>query len=54
MVIDAAGASRDDWNGALEAMTGYGLSVTPDDRAKILDYLATALGPNAKAPPAAR
>jgi hypothetical protein len=26
-------------------MTGYGLSVTPEDRTKILDYLATALGP---------
>jgi hypothetical protein len=52
-VIDAAGASREDWNGALDAMTGFGLSVTPEDRAKILEYLATALGPGAK-PAAAR
>lgn len=49
MVVDAAGASRSDWSATLEAMTGYGLSVTPEDRIKILDYLSTALGPNAKA-----
>jgi hypothetical protein len=47
MVVDAAGASRSDWSATLEAMTGYGLSVTPEDRTKILDYLATALGPKA-------
>jgi hypothetical protein len=44
-VIDAAGSSRSAWNATLDAMTGYGLSVTPEDRTKILDYLATALGP---------
>jgi hypothetical protein len=48
MVIEAAGASRDDWSGAIEAMTSYGLKVSPEDRAKILDYLATALGPGSK------
>ena len=26
-------------------MTSYGLRVSPEDRAKILDYLVTALGP---------
>lgn len=49
MVVHAAGASREAWNGALDAMAAYGLSVTPEDRAKILDYLATALGPPAAA-----
>src|ERR1700733_8442562 len=28
----AAGVSRDDWNGALEEMTSYGLKVTPAQR----------------------
>jgi hypothetical protein len=48
MVFDAAGISRDDWNGAIEEMTSYGLKVTPEERNQILDYLATYLGPTAK------
>jgi hypothetical protein len=48
-LFDAAGISRDDWNGALEEMTSYGLKVTPEERAMILEYLATYLGPSAKA-----
>jgi hypothetical protein len=48
MVFDAAGISREDWNGALEEMTSYGLKMTPDERAQILEYLATFLGPSAK------
>ena len=44
----AAGVSRDDWNGALEEMTSYGLKVTPEQREQILEYLATFLGPSAK------
>jgi hypothetical protein len=47
-LFDAAGISRDDWNGALDEMAGYGLKVTPDERALILEYLATYLGPSAK------
>ncbi len=49
MVFDAAGISRDDWDGAIEEMTSYGLKVTPDERAQILEYLSTYLGPTAKA-----
>ena len=45
--FDAAGASRDDWNGALDEMTGYGLKVTPQERDDS-EYLATYLGPSAK------
>jgi hypothetical protein len=45
-VLEGAGASRESWDGAIEQMVGYGLSVTPDERAKILDYLATYLGPD--------
>jgi len=48
-LFDAAGVSRDDWNGALDEMVGYGLKVTPEERAQILEYLATYLGPSAKA-----
>jgi mono/diheme cytochrome c family protein len=44
----AAGVSREDWSGALEEMTGYGLKVTPEQREQILEYLATYLGPSAK------
>jgi hypothetical protein len=47
-LFDAAGISRDDWNGAIEEMTGYGLKVTPEERVLILEYLATYLGPSAK------
>ena len=32
-LFDAAGVSRDDWNGALDEMVGYGLKVTPEERA---------------------
>jgi hypothetical protein len=53
MVFAAAGASRDDWKGAVEEMASYGMKVTPEEQARILEYLATYLGPtsNANAPP---
>jgi mono/diheme cytochrome c family protein len=47
-LVAAAGASREDWDGAIDEMIGNGLHVTPEDRAKILDYLATALGPSSQ------
>jgi hypothetical protein len=47
-VVAAAGASREDWDGAIDEMIGNGLHITPDDRAKVLDYLATALGPSSQ------
>src|ERR1700691_1459306 len=49
-VLEGAGASREAWDGAIEQMVGYGLMVTAEQRAMILDYLAIYLGPN---PPAA-
>lgn len=45
MVFDAAGFGRRDWNSALEEMTANGMNISADDREKILDYLATFLGP---------
>ena len=50
-VVDSAGIRRGAWNALLDNMAGYGLRITADQRAKILDYLATYLGPNP--PPAA-
>ena len=50
MVLDAAGLTREGWNDAIEEMVGYGLNVSPGERALILEYLASFLGPNAKKP----
>lgn len=48
---ESAGLTRDGWDGVLNDMETYGLDISADDRKKILDYLATYLGPNP--PPAA-
>lgn len=53
VVVDATGLSREDWNAVIEEMvTSNGMSVTSEERAKILNYLSNYLGPSAK--PAAR
>jgi mono/diheme cytochrome c family protein len=57
---ESAGVPRQAWSDLLDDMKQYGLQLAPDQRAKILDYLATYLGPNpppktaaaAPAPPA--
>lgn len=43
---ESAGIPRDAWEGILDAMKQYGLHLSPEQRTKILDYLATYLGPN--------
>ena len=43
-VLDSAGIRRGAWNAVLDNMKGFGLRVSDDQRAKILDYLATYLG----------
>ena len=43
--VVASNETRETWNTLLDSMTSYGLRVSPEDRAKILDYLVTALGP---------
>ena len=48
MVFDAAGQTREGWNGTIEEMAGYGLKVSPGERAQILEYLTSFLGPDAK------
>ena len=39
------GRSEENWNGTIDEMTGYGLRVSPAERALILKYLATYLPP---------
>jgi hypothetical protein len=45
MVFEAAGISRGDWDMSLEEMTANGMNISAEDRAKILAYLSTYLGP---------
>jgi hypothetical protein len=45
MVFDAAGISRGEWDMSLEEMTANGMNISAEDRAKILAYLSTYLGP---------
>ncbi len=49
-VLDSSGIPRGAWNAVLDNMKGFGLRISADQRAKILDYLGTYLGP--KPPPA--
>ena len=43
---ESAGIPRDSWDDLLDSMKQYGLRIPPDQRARILDYLGTYLGPN--------
>jgi hypothetical protein len=46
MVVGEAGSTRDEWKTLInEMINNYGADIAPGDQAKILDYLATALGP---------
>jgi mono/diheme cytochrome c family protein len=45
-LIESAGVPRAAWSDLLDDMKQYGLRLAPDQRAKILDYLGTYLGPN--------
>jgi hypothetical protein len=50
MVVAAAGLTREGWDSTIEEMTGYGLKVSPGERAQLLEYLVSFLGPEAKKP----
>jgi mono/diheme cytochrome c family protein len=50
MVYDAAGQTREGWNGTIEEMAGYGMKLSAAERAQILEYLTSFLGPEAKKP----
>jgi len=45
-LVESAGVPRSTWNDLLDSMKQYGLRLKPEQRAKILDYLGTYLGPN--------
>ena len=52
VLIGASGQNLASWVSTLDQMEGNGLQVTPDERAKIIEYLATFLGPRKTAPAA--
>jgi len=54
MVLAAAGMNREGWNSTIEEMIGNGMHVDAEDRAKILDYLSSALGPKSAPDPVNR
>ncbi|MEJ2375229.1 MAG: cytochrome c [Pseudolabrys sp.] len=45
-LVESAGVPRSTWKDLLDSMKQYGLRITPDQRAKILDYLGTYMGPH--------
>lgn len=45
-LVESAGIGRDDWASVIKGMGQYGLRISPAEREKILDYLATYLGPH--------
>jgi mono/diheme cytochrome c family protein len=51
-VKDSAGIRRDAWDAELEDMQQRGMELKPHERKKILEYLATYLGPNPPKAPA--
>jgi hypothetical protein len=54
MLYAAAGMDRIGWSSTIDEMISYGLRVTPEEQAKILDYLSSFLGPQAGRKPAAQ
>lgn len=49
-LVESAGIGRDAWSSVINGMRQFGLKLQPAERAKILDYLATYLGPTPPAP----
>jgi mono/diheme cytochrome c family protein len=49
-VMGRVGADEAGWAGTLDEMESNGLYISPDERKKIIEYLATYLGPNGGAP----
>ncbi len=45
-LVESAGVPRTTWGELLDSMKQYGLELPKDERAKILEYLGTYLGPN--------
>lgn len=53
-LTESAGIDRDQWSAVLDSMAQYGLQITAAERAKILAYLATYLGPHPPPPAPAK
>ena len=45
VVVGRSGKRVEEWAAIVDQMEGNGLNVAPDDRTKIIEYLATYLGP---------
>jgi hypothetical protein len=43
MVVGTGGRTREGWNGTIDDMVSYGMSITPAERRLVLEYLATYL-----------
>ena len=43
MLVTTGGRSQAGWNGTIDDMVSYGLSISPGDRAMVLEYLSTYL-----------
>ena len=54
MLFGAAGRDREGWSSTVDEMISYGLRVTPEEQAKIIEYLTTFLGPPGAGKPAAQ
>jgi len=44
-LYSTVGRTRDGWNRTVDDMVRYGMNVTAEERALVLEYLATSLGP---------
>src|SRR5262245_11760695 len=47
-LYSTVGRTRDGWNRTLDDMTNYGMNVTPQERAQLLEYLVTSLARSAE------
>jgi len=54
MLFGAAGRDREGWSSTVDEMISFGVRVTPEEQAKIIEYLATFLGPPVGRKPAAQ
>ena len=54
LVTGRSGADAGGWAGTIDEMESNGLYVSPDERAKIIEYLATYLGPRSAPTPGQR
>ena len=49
-MVAAATGTPEQWSKLLDEMTSYGMRISPEDRAKVLEYLVSTLGPKGSPP----